>query len=152
MTTNRPSPSELAKMDPRQINTIMTAKIRGAEPDPYADGKYVLRIVEVPGRTTGEARPFPIAVTQVGGNRYLCAPNRTRDWVRNLLAAGHCTVERDADYSVELVGGDEGAPVIATYLSLLGRESTMWPFPGNASVEEIREHTDTTAVIKLVAQ
>ncbi|AHH96310.1 hypothetical protein [Kutzneria albida] len=145
----RPDPSVLASMSPQEINTMMMAKIRGADLAPYTEGTYVLRVLSVPGRVTGEPRPFPLAITQLDGARYLCAPVRTRDWVRNVLAAGGCTVEGEGEYRTELAGAQEGARVIATYLAKLGRESAHWPFPSGSPVEVIAQHADTTAVLRM---
>jgi hypothetical protein len=143
--------TEVGEMSPRERNQLMMGKIRADEPKPYAEGRYVLRVVSVPGRTSGEPRPWPIAITQFNGHRYVCAPNRQRDWVRNLLATGRCDIERDdvpAHWAV-LIEGDEAARVVATYLGVLSRPSTMWPFPADAPASEIREHTHEIAVFRL---
>jgi hypothetical protein len=141
----------MTREDMRAINATMAARIRAAAPQPYAEGSYVLRVVQVRGRNSGEPRAFPIAVTQLGGRRYLCAPNRGRDWVRNLLAARRCLIERDPvqEHRAVLVDGDEAAPVIATYLRKLDRPTTLWPFPPEAPVEQIRAHADQLAVFRL---
>jgi hypothetical protein len=128
-------------------------KFRGlhAAPQPYREGSYVLRVVQVPGRTSGQPRTFPIAVTQLSGQRYLCAPDRDRDWVRNLLAAGSCQVERDpvANHHAVLVDAEEATAAVATYLRKLDRPTTLWPFPADAPVTQIREHADRLAVFRL---
>ncbi|GDY31731.1 nitroreductase/quinone reductase family protein [Gandjariella thermophila] len=139
------------QMTPRERNAHMIERIRGGEHAPYQEGRHVLRVLSAPGRVTGEPRPWPIAVTQVDGRHYVAAPNRRRDWVRNLLAAGRCSVERDEqpDRRATLVEGDEAAAAVATYLAALGRPSTLWPFPSDAPVERIRRHTAEIAVFRL---
>jgi hypothetical protein len=142
--------ARFTEMSPAERTALMVARINSAPLAPYAEGKYVLRIIEVPGRVSGELRATPIAVVQLDDKRYLCAPNRRRDWVRNLLAAGTCKLAADEpEYRVSLVDGAEGSPVVRTYLSQLGRVSEEWPFPGDSSVEEISKHADTTAVLRI---
>jgi hypothetical protein len=143
--------TEVGGMSPRERNQLMMGKIRADEPKPYEEGRYVLRVVSAPGRTSGEPRPWPIAITQLDGHRYVCAPNRQRDWVRNLLAAGRCDIEREevSAHQAVLVEGDEAATVVATYLGALGRPSTLWPFAADAPASEIREHTHEIAVFRL---
>jgi hypothetical protein len=133
----------------------MMARIRSAgSPDPYREGGYVLRVLSAPGRVTGQPRPWPIAVVQLLGQRYVCAPNRRRDWVLNLLAAGWCTVEGEdpARQAATLAAGDDAARAVAAYLAALGRQSTMWPFPSDAPVATIREHLDEIAVFGLTRE
>jgi hypothetical protein len=142
-------------MTPRERNQSMIARIRSADPpDPYREGGYVLRVLSVPGRSTGEPRSWPIAVVQLRGQRYLCAPNRRRDWVRNLLAAGWCTVEGDdpARRTATLSEDDDAAQAVAAYLGALGRASTMWPFPSDAPAATIREHLAEIAVFRLTPE
>lgn len=142
------SPTE---MTPRQRNDFMIAKIRSEGVSPHREGGYALRVLSVTGRVTGRPRHWPIAVVQLGGQRYLCAPNRRRDWVRNLLAAGWCALEGDdpARQDVTLVEDDGAAEVVAAYLRALGRPSTMWPFPSDAPARVIREHAREIAVFRL---
>jgi hypothetical protein len=143
--------STFEQMTPRERNAHMIDRIRGGDPDPYQEGRHVLRVVSVPGRVTGAPRPWPIAITQVDGRHYVSAPNRRRDWVRNLLAAGACHVERDErpERRAVLVEDDEAAVAVATYLGALGRPSTMWPFPSDAPAAEIRRHVGEIAVFRL---
>lgn len=140
-----------ADLDPRQRNQFMLSKIRDDGPAPYQEGRYVLRVVTVLGRSSGEPRAVPIAIPMVDGSRYLCAPNRQRDWVRNLLAAGECDVEGDAvtRHKAVLVEDETAAKVVHTYISGLGRQSTMWPFPGDAPESEIARHVAEIAVFRL---
>lgn len=140
-----------ADLDPQDRNRFMMNKIRADGPAPYQEGAYVLRVVSVAGRKTGEPRPLPIAVPVVAGERYLCAPNRRRDWVRNLLAAGECEIEGDPQprHRAVLVEDDEAALAVHTYLSRLGRTSPEWPFPSGAPASQIAEHLTQIAVFRL---
>ena len=129
----------------------MMSKIRTDGPAPYQESRYVLRVLSVPGRKSGEPRPLPIAVPMVEGERYLCAPNRRRDWVRNLLAAGECEIEGDPQprHRAVLVEDDSAAQAVHTYLLSLGRPSPEWPFPSGAPVPEIAKHLAEIAVFRL---
>ena len=46
------------------------------------------RVLEVPGRKTGEPRRTPVNLLEYGGARYLVAPRGHTQWVRNLRASG----------------------------------------------------------------
>jgi len=46
------------------------------------------RVLEVPGRKTGEPRRTPVNLLTVDGDRYLVAPRGHTQWVRNLRAGG----------------------------------------------------------------
>ncbi|MGD0558222.1 MAG: hypothetical protein ABSA93_24980 [Streptosporangiaceae bacterium] len=140
-----------ADLSPRERNQFMMDKIRADGPAPYQEGRYVLRVVSVTGRKTGQPRPWPIAIQMVAGDRYLCAPNRRRDWVRNLLAAGECEIEGDLvpRHRAVLVEDDTAATAVHAYLSALGRASDEWPFPVGTSVPEIAKHVTEIAVFRL---
>ena len=142
------NPTEL---EPRERNRFMMAKIRAGEPAPYQEGAYVLRVMSVPGRRTGQPQPVPIAISTVEAERYVCAPNRRRDWVLNLLAAEKCEVEGDRVPQCEavLVEDETAALVVHTYLARLGRPSAEWPFASDAPVSEIAKHLTEIAVFRL---
>lgn len=46
------------------------------------------RVLEVPGRKTGEPRRTPVNLLDFEGARYLVAPRGNTQWVRNLRASG----------------------------------------------------------------
>ena len=48
------------------------------------------RVLEVPGRTTGEIRTTPVNLLTVDGTQYLVAPRGETQWVKNVRAAGGC--------------------------------------------------------------
>ena len=48
------------------------------------------RVLEVPGRVSGEVRSTPVNVLTVGDRRYLVAPRGTTQWARNVRATGSC--------------------------------------------------------------
>lgn len=140
-----------AGLGARERNQFMITKIRSDEAAPYREGGYALRVLSVRGRRSGEPRLLPIAVAVSGGDRYLCAPNRQRDWVRNVLAAGECEIEGDpaAVYRAVLAEDRPAATAVHEYLSALGRTAPEWPFPAGASVAEIQAHVTEIAVFRL---
>jgi deazaflavin-dependent oxidoreductase (nitroreductase family) len=46
------------------------------------------RVLEVPGRKSGESRRTPVNPLSLDGQRYLVAPRGHTQWVRNLRASG----------------------------------------------------------------
>jgi hypothetical protein len=132
----------------------MVEQLRASAVEPYQDGSPVPRVIDVPGRRSGLPRPFGVNVTCVG-RLYACSSTRERDWVRNLLAAGRCRVERDgADgHDTErrpvMVEGREAADALATYLAASGHRDPDLPFEPGAPVEEIERHIHRTAVLRL---
>ncbi|MBP2479047.1 deazaflavin-dependent oxidoreductase (nitroreductase family) [Crossiella equi] len=144
---------------PRERNAKMIEMIRAGEVKAYVEGDHVLRVLAVPGRRTGLPRTTPIAVTQVDGQRYVCSPNRHRDWTANLLAAGTCEIEQEpgTTFRVELLEDERAAEVLHTYLGNVRRNEAlrgsagpnMWPFAKDAPPSVIREHLAEIAVLRL---
>jgi hypothetical protein len=142
-------------MTPRERKEFMLARLRSADaPDPHREGGYVLRVLSVPGRVTGNTQYWPIAVIQVHGRLYICGPHRQKDWVRNLLAAGWCTVERDdpARHQAVLAEDDDAAEAVAAYLGGRGRPSNRWPFPSDAPPAVIKGYLGEIAVFRLTPE
>ena len=48
------------------------------------------RVLDVPGRSSGEIRSTPVNVLTVGDRRFLVAPRGVTQWVRNVRVAGSC--------------------------------------------------------------
>lgn len=140
-------------MDEAARNMIDQLRVRPVEP--YADGRPVARVIDVVGRSSGEPRPFGVNVTALDGRLYVCSATRARDWVRNLVAAGRCRVERDGPGGSDterrpvMVEGHEAARVLATYLPQAGYRDPLLPFAPEAPVEEIVRHVGRTAVLRL---
>ncbi|CAN5568070.1 nitroreductase family deazaflavin-dependent oxidoreductase [soil metagenome] len=77
------------------------------------------RILEVPGRTSGEIRTTPVNVLTVDGQRYLVAPRGTTQWVRNVRAAGHCNLRvgrRVETVEVHELAAADKTEVVRAYL------------------------------------
>jgi deazaflavin-dependent oxidoreductase (nitroreductase family) len=78
------------------------------------------RVLEVPGRKTGEPRRTPVNLLTVDGRRYLVAPRGHTQWVRNLRAsgAGKLFVGRRAeDFTAVELGDEEKPPLLRAYLN-----------------------------------
>ena len=137
-----------------EANRAMLAQLRTTEPAPYAEGRPVPRVVQVVGRRTGRPRPFGVNVTQVDGRLYACSATRERDWVRNLMAAGRCRIERDAPGGDDserrpvVVDGREAAAVLATYLPQAGYSDPALPFAVDAPLGEMERLAHLTAVVR----
>lgn len=137
----------------RDRNQQMLQRIRSQAPQPHREGHYALRVMTVEGRTSGKPRSVPIALMQLDGIQYVCSPDRRRDWVRNLLAAGRCLVEPD-EHEVRqalLVEDARGAAAVARYLGRLPRVSDEWPFPGDAPPGRVLPFMRQIAVFQLTA-
>lgn len=77
------------------------------------------RVLEVPGRTTGEIRSTPVNVLTIGDRRYLVAPRGVTHWVRNVRAAGSCDLRAGRRHEhvglVELADADK-PEILRAYL------------------------------------
>jgi len=74
--------------------------------------------LRVAGRTTGRAQTVPVNVLEHEGHRYLVAARGETAWVRNLRAAGQCTLSRrgkELTYRAEELPVTSRAPFIAAY-------------------------------------
>jgi hypothetical protein len=146
-------PTEPGPSGQVERKTALITELRSRPLAPYREGGYVLRVAAIAARTGGGLRSWPVAVTQHAGQRYLTAPNRAREWVADLLAAGDCMLEETGGtrhYDAVLAGGDTAAQVVAVYLAASDRISPLWPVARGASAAEIRTHTHTIAVIRLL--
>jgi deazaflavin-dependent oxidoreductase (nitroreductase family) len=77
------------------------------------------RILEVPGRKSGEPRRTPVNLMTFDGERYLVAPRGHTQWVRNLRVSGsgRLLIGRRAEEftAVELPDADK-IPLLRAYL------------------------------------
>ncbi|WP_228010582.1 nitroreductase/quinone reductase family protein [Nonomuraea phyllanthi] len=106
-------------MDVVALNRMMIDRLLAEPPRPIAEGECALRVLEVPGRRTGERRRVPVGVLRHQGEDYLVCPDRTRDWPRNLAGHPRCTLlaGRSAEERSGVpVPGAGAAEVVAAYL------------------------------------
>jgi deazaflavin-dependent oxidoreductase (nitroreductase family) len=78
------------------------------------------RVLEVPGRSSGEIRSTVVNLLTVDGHRYLVAPRGETQWVRNLRAAGgdgtlRLGKRREPFHAIELAD-EEKPPILRAYL------------------------------------
>jgi deazaflavin-dependent oxidoreductase (nitroreductase family) len=77
------------------------------------------RVLEVPGRKSGEPRRTPVNLLTHEGQRYLVAPRGHTQWVRNLRASssGRLLVGRRAEpFTATEVPVEDAAPILRAYL------------------------------------
>jgi deazaflavin-dependent oxidoreductase (nitroreductase family) len=152
MTT--PPPSYASREEYRASNQRMAEAILAADPDPYIDGG-VRRVVEVRGRRSGQTRLLPIAVLSLDRQRYLISPTLQRNWVLNLLAEPRCTVRTrdnaESAMAVPVHDPDVIADAVALYVRLMKAPWAIaqFPFPADATREQIRAAADHIAVFRL---
>ncbi|GIJ80693.1 deazaflavin-dependent oxidoreductase, nitroreductase family [Micromonospora phaseoli] len=69
-------------------------------------------------RTTGTPQRVPVNILELDGERYLVSVRGRTEWVRNVRAAGHCTVDRrgrSARYRAVEISGGQREMVLAAY-------------------------------------
>ena len=77
------------------------------------------RVLEVPGRKSGEPRRNPVNLLTVEEQRYLVAPRGHTQWVRNLRASGRGRLllgRRSEPFTATELGDDEKVPLLRAYL------------------------------------
>ena len=77
------------------------------------------RVLEVPGRKTGEPRRTPVNLLTFERERYLVAPRGNTQWVRNLRVSGGGRLllgRRSEEFAATEVPEDERAPILRAYL------------------------------------
>jgi deazaflavin-dependent oxidoreductase (nitroreductase family) len=77
------------------------------------------RVLEVPGRKSGEPRRTPVNLMTFEGQRFLVAPRGHTQWVRNLRASGGGKLfvgRREEDFTAVELADAEKAPLLRAYL------------------------------------
>jgi len=85
-------------------------------------------LLTVPGRKTGKLWSTPVSIVKMGDRRWLVAPYRDRNWVRNARAAGWVELRRghrDERFAVRELSPEAAVPVLREYYRI-GR--TTHPF------------------------
>jgi deazaflavin-dependent oxidoreductase (nitroreductase family) len=112
------------------------------------------RVLEVPGRSTGEPRRTPVNLLALDGQRYLVAPRGETQWVRNLRASGNGRLllgRRGEPFSAVELGDEEKAPILRAYLKRWKAEVGVF-FDGvgpDSSEDEMREAAPKHPVFRL---
>ena len=77
------------------------------------------RILEVPGRRSGEPRRNPVNLLELQGARYLVSPRGHTQWVRNLRVSGEGALilgRRREPFRATEVPLDDTPPIMRAYL------------------------------------
>jgi deazaflavin-dependent oxidoreductase (nitroreductase family) len=77
------------------------------------------RVLEVPGRRSGEPRRTPVNLLTVDGRRYLVAPRGHTQWVRNLRVSGEGRLllgRKGELFTATELTDDEKPPLLRAYL------------------------------------
>ena len=102
------------------------------------------RVLEVPGRKSGEPRRTPVNLLTLDGARYLVAPRGNTQWSRNLRASGSGRLlvgRRGEAFTATELADDEKPPILRAYLRRWKWEVGAF-FEGvgaDSSEEEVRE-------------
>ncbi len=112
------------------------------------------RVLEVPGRSSGQARRTPVNLLVLDGQRYLVAPRGETQWVRNLRASGGGRLllgRRGEPFTAVELDDSEKAPVLRAYLKRWKAEVGVF-FDGvgpDSSEEQMRDAAPKHPVFKL---
>jgi deazaflavin-dependent oxidoreductase (nitroreductase family) len=112
------------------------------------------RVLEVPGRQTGEPRRTPVNLLVFDGSRYLVAPRGNTQWVRNLRASGEGRLRlgrRSEPFTATELCDDEKPPLLRAYLKRWKFEVGVF-FEGvgpDSSDEELRRIAPDHPVFRL---
>ena len=105
------------------------------------------RVLEVRGRTSGQARRVPVNLLEREGRHYLVSPRGEGQWVRNVRAAGGrlATIvgSRRQEWVAEELHGADKVPVLRDYLR-------RWKFEVGVFFDGVTADSDD-AEIELIA-
>ena len=114
------------------------------------------RVLEVPGRRTGEPQRIPVNLLELDGSQYLVSARGNGQWVRNVRANdGRLSLRvgrhRTEYVAVELFGEDK-VPVLRAYLEKWKAEVGMFfdGADGNSSDDELAAIAPKHPVFRLV--
>jgi deazaflavin-dependent oxidoreductase (nitroreductase family) len=77
------------------------------------------RVLEVPGRSSGQPRRTPVNLLLFEGERFLVAPRGETQWVRNLRVSGKGRLlvgRRGAEFTSVELEDEEKPPILRAYL------------------------------------
>ena len=109
-------------------------------------------ILTVRGRTTGRLYSTPVAVMDVGGQKWLVAPYGVVNWVKNARVAGEVTLTRrgrSEKFKVQEVGPQEAVPVLRKYLAQISWTRRCFDAAPNSPDEAIAAELPKHPVFRL---
>jgi deazaflavin-dependent oxidoreductase (nitroreductase family) len=118
-------------------------------------GIYGSRVLEVPGRTTGQWRSTPVNLLHLEGADYLVSPRGHTQWVRNMRVSsgGRLRIgRRTRPFTATELGDEDKVPVLRAYLKRWAWEVGAF-FGGvgaDASDEELRRIAPDHPVFRVV--
>ncbi len=101
------------------------------------------RVLEVPGRSSGQPQRTPVNLLTLDGQRYLVAPRGETQWVRNLRASGEGRLllgRRSESFAAQEIEDSAKEPILRAYLKRWKAEVGVF-FEGvgpDSSEEEMR--------------
>jgi deazaflavin-dependent oxidoreductase (nitroreductase family) len=112
------------------------------------------RVLEVPGRSSGQPRRTPVNLLVLNGQRYLVAPRGETQWVRNLRVSGGGRLllgRRGEPFTAVELADDEKTPILRAYLKRWKAEVGVF-FDGvgpDSSEEQMRDAAPKHPVFRL---
>jgi deazaflavin-dependent oxidoreductase (nitroreductase family) len=112
------------------------------------------RVLEVPGRKTGEPRRTPVNPLSYEGHTYLVAPRGNTQWVRNLRASGSGRLlvgPRGEPFTSSELPDEEKLPILRAYLKRWKWESGQFfeEVGGDSSDDELRQIASNHPVFRV---
>ncbi|TWP51970.1 nitroreductase family deazaflavin-dependent oxidoreductase [Lentzea tibetensis] len=131
----------------RRVGNVVigTAVALGVAPSSYV-------LLTVPGRKSGVPRTIPIRLLAFAGEQWLVAPYGTRDWVRNVRAAGEVKVRNGRKVRTAKVvecGAREAAPVLRAYVAVEPFTRPFFDARHGGPVESFEAEADRHPVFRL---
>jgi deazaflavin-dependent oxidoreductase (nitroreductase family) len=112
------------------------------------------RVLEVPGRSSGQPRRTPVNLLTLDGERYLVAPRGETQWVRNLRASGGGRLllgRRSETFAATEVDDEHKVAILRAYLKRWKSEVGVF-FDGvgpDSSEQELRQAAPKHPVFRL---
>jgi deazaflavin-dependent oxidoreductase (nitroreductase family) len=109
-------------------------------------------ILSAPGRISGTMRSTPVDVMNIDGQRWLVAPYRETNWVKNVQAHPRVTLRRggETDDLVAIpAAGSEVLPVIRQYLRQVPITAAYWGVTAESADADIERESVTHPVFRL---
>lgn len=109
-------------------------------------------VLATTGRKSGEPRQVPVSPIEVDDTTYLVAPYGPVGWVKNLRADGRAHLRRgkdDAIVTLEEIGGEVAARVVAAYHGREGFSRKFMDVPETPTLEDFAARADQFPVFRV---
>ena len=111
-----------------------------------------MSLLTVRGHTSGQPRTVPVLLVEQDGERFLVAPYRVVQWVRNIWAAGTETLtrgRRSEVISVTELEAREAAPILKRYLVRASSARSYFDATQDSPIEAFERETDCHPVFRI---